>query len=252
MAKVDKYLKDIKELSPEFEEDTQAEVKSKVSRRVSIPQKSNTSQPPRVDKEKVGELRKELGLDLVDSDLEKENAQPKKSLPISTKDIILGLINIISIILLIIILVRFPSKANELKNLRIEKIKSESGSSFEFSDIESHRNNAQALSKLFLEEPGIVDFVNSVEKLKADEGAIKKISFASQKVLKDKTGNFGIPVVIELSGSWEAIKGDLKKIEELPFLFRAANIETKTTEEGVILFKYGGFLYVSDELGKNR
>jgi len=219
---------------------------------VSTPPISKSSQSPATNEKKVIESSKELGISSQDFDTVSDEIETKKSLPVSGKDIILGVINIISIVLLAVILVKFPSKANELKDLRIEQVKSESGSGFEYSEIESHRAHAQALGDLFLDEPGVVEFVNSIERLKSDEAAIQRVSFASQKVVKDKTGNYGILVVIELSGTWEAIQVDLKRIGELPFLFRAARIETKTNEEGVILLKYGGFLYVSDKLGKDR
>ena len=106
-----------------------------------------------------------------------------------------------------------------------------------------------------MDEAGVVNFVNEVEKLKSESSAIQKVTFVSQKVVKDKTGNYGIPVVIELAGSWEVIAEDLEKIDTLAFLFRTVRVEAekspKEEEAGVIIYKYGVFLYVKDELGKD-
>ena len=62
-----------------------------------------------------------------------------------------------------------------------------------------------------------------------------------------------MPVVIELEGSWEAIDTDLQAIDQLPYLVRPVRVEIEQSEaeEGVIVFKYGIFLYVSDEFGEN-
>jgi Tfp pilus assembly protein PilO len=69
----------------------------------------------------------------------------------------------------------------------------------------------------------------------------------------DKTGNYGIPVIIELNGAWESIGQDLQEIQKLPFLLRAISIDAEPDKENesMIQFKYGGFLYVDTRLGEN-
>jgi hypothetical protein len=267
-AKIGKYLTDIKELPPSLQEDKverKQPAKQKVDSKVQDQEKNlsdrgyvTSSQVPDtkglrekpatgrdVSKPVVHESKKSADVD--------EKQRRKFRLPISSKDIILGIINLISFVLLVIILIRFPDKAQELKRLRIENLRNESSVSFEFSEIDVHKPKAGRLSGLFLDEAGVVDFVNEVEKLKIEGSAFNKMTFASQKVVKDKTGNYGIPVVIELKGSWEAIGGAMEAIDALPFLFRPVNIlaEPVLEEEGVIMFKYGGFLYVNDRLGKD-
>lgn len=182
-----------------------------------------------------------------------EMKDDKKDKIFTSKDVILGLINLVTIILLVIFIVKLPEKATELKNLKINQLKNESASLLPPSEIEDAVSKADKLEELFLDQSGIVDFVNEVEKLKVEGGAIQKVSFASQKPVKDKTGYLGVPVVIELRGSWESIGIDIQKIESLPYLFRAASIDAETIPDnpGVIDFKYGGFLYVNDELGEN-
>lgn len=177
----------------------------------------------------------------------------KKDRIFSSKDIILGFINLVTIILLIVFLVKLPEKSTDLKKLKVEQLKGESASLLPISEITAARDKANEIESLFLDQSGIVGFVDEIEKLKVEGSSIQKVSFASQKPIKDKTGFSGVPVVIEMRGSWEAIGTDLQKIESLPYLFRAASVDAATIPDnpGVIDFKYGGFLYVNDELGKN-
>ena len=253
-----KYLTEIKELPPEVLEE----------RKAILAKPEKPAEEPSLFQEKG----KEIGLDdeikilkpsqgvgpvVSEADMSEdvEEEVSSKKLPLSAKDIILGVINLVSLILLFIILSKLPQKAGELNTLKYEKIASDTGISFEFSGIEEAKLKSNDLKKLFLDEPGIVNFVNQVESLKGEGRSIQKISFATQNVVKDRTGNSGIPVVIELTGGWQTIGQDLEKIDILPFLFRPARIEIKreTDEEkvGVVIFKYGIFLYVDDKLGKN-
>lgn len=175
------------------------------------------------------------------------------------KDIILAVINIISVILIIILLVKLPQKAKEVKALRTENIKNESSVSFEFSDIEEAKKRSQELERLFLDESGLVEFVKEIEKIKAGGGTVVQLNFGSQQPIRDKTGYAGIPVIIEMEGSWQAIGQDLQKIQSLPYLFRAVKIEAgsksaigeEVQATDIIEFKYGGFLYVDDKLAED-
>ncbi len=181
-----------------------------------------------------------------------EEEEDTKKFPLSTKEIILVVINIFSIIFLFILLTKLPIKANELKNLRINEIKDQAALSFEFNDINAKKADADSLKELFLDDSGIVRFVNTVEQLKNINGSIKRVAFTSQKTVKDKTGNSGIPVVIEMTGNWDAIGHDMEKIQGLPFLFRPVTFESKQNFENPALtdVKYGVLLYVKEEGGK--
>ncbi len=169
-----------------------------------------------------------------------------RKLPISAKEIILAVMNIFLIIFLIFIITKFPSKANELKKLRSESLINQRDFSPELQKIESYREKYDQIKKFFLDEQGVIDFINQTEK-------VAKVSFVSQKPVKDISGNFGIPVVLEFSGSWEDVGKILKDIDTLPFLFRVVKVEAKRKEEtNMIVFKYGIVLYVNENLGKNR
>ncbi|OGM09486.1 hypothetical protein A2159_00975 [Candidatus Woesebacteria bacterium RBG_13_34_9] len=250
----DQYLTQMKELPPVFEEDNKSEKKErsgsektpdliKTEKTSSDKQKMDSSEEVS-DKAIFGESGN------LDSEGEEKN---KKSIPISSKDIILGVINIISVIFLILILTKFPNKAQELKKLHIESMTNESNVSVEFPEISDGLLKVEKLEPLFLDEGGIVNFVDDLEKIKVKNEAIKSVTFTSQKVIKDKTGNFGYPVMIEMSGNWDMFDLALQEIDKLPYLFRTAKVTIEKDEkENVILFNYGVFLYVNPKLGENR
>jgi hypothetical protein len=246
---VGKYLTDIKELPPASHEVEDREPAVKKQAEVS-----------KVGSQKVGELKKTVSISTSSSKVKSSGAKRKRMLggkrqkrPFSTKDVILGIINLLLFIALVFILKDLPEKATELRNLKTDELKSEIVVFPESSKVDIYKPKADELSDLFLDEPGVVGFVDEVEKLKSEDGPFQRVVFASQKAVKDKTGSYGIPVVIELRGTWDALDQVMEQIDELPFLFRPAKIlvEPLSGEEGLIDIKYGGFLYVDDRLGKN-
>ncbi len=249
--KPDKYLTEMKELPPSHSLE-EKEKESVVREKSKIPEK--TLQDKSLPLNKSAKRKSDFSEKPKKSEFEKITENERK-LPFTYKDVILGIVNLISIVFFIIILFNFPEKSRELRNLKIKEIKNNSLAGLETLEIEAARPKVQEINKLFLDEGGVVDFVNDVERQKSEGGAISRVTFASQKIVTDKTGNFGVPIVIELSGSWEAIDVDLQKIDKLPYLFRPIEVEIthKDEEESqVVVFKYGIFLYVRENLGQNR
>lgn len=251
-AKPDKYLTEMKELPPSFASEEKKEIKE------------NRQDKTKFADEEVSDANhslKENGKSNNDipeeksevSDLD-DSEESGRKLPFTYKDIILGVVNLVSIIFFVIILINFSDKSQELRELRIQEIKNNSTFNLETSEIDAAIPKAEALSKLFLNESGVVDFVNDLELQKTEGGAISKVTFASQKAVADRTGNYGVPIVIELVGSWQAIDTDLQKIDKLPYLFRPAEVEVGYDEDDpqVVIYKYGIFLYVEESLGKTR
>jgi hypothetical protein len=240
--KVEKYLTQMKELPTDSKKDLSA--KKKVAKTSVKPQAKMGTQPVAMD---PVQARKESWL---------------SELPLSSKDIILGTVNLITVVALFFLLVKLPEKAETLNKLTIENIRNESSVSFEFSDVEASKEKADKLTELFIDESGVVDFVAEVEDIKAESGSIQKLTFTGEGATKDKTGNYGIPVIIEMRGTWEEIGKDLEKIQTLNYLFRAVKIEARNVlledeetkeliDTNVVELEYGGFLYVSDKLGKS-
>lgn len=194
-----------------------------------------------------------LGVD--SQDQKKPNIKPKekKKRFVWAKDIGLGLLNLVFIIGLVYILSQLPIKSAQLKSLR-EAAYKPTVSNLDVQKFELDKN-AEDISKLkavFPNEEGLIKYVDELEKIKAD-GTIVGYSFASKDPVRDKSKNSGFPVIIEFAGSWENIERDMKRVQELPFLFRVVSVDAEELIEngGVIDLRYGGFLYVDKSLEKN-
>ena len=255
---VSNYLTEMKELPPSFSEAGQLEKEKKVTKvRESQTSKSQETTEKTFQKAvQVPTARKKEEVETKEEIIQESSEEEvrKSRLPISGKDIILGMVNLISLILLVIILFKLPLLADELKKLRVEFYLNQSNVTYEFADVEESKAKKEELESLFVDESGVIAFVNDIEKLKGENLPIQKVEFANQKVIKDRTGNFGVPIVIELVGNWDAISQTLQRIDKLPYLTRAANVDIVRSEEeeGVIVFKYGVFLYVNPSLGESR
>ena len=175
------------------------------------------------------------------------------SIPFFTKEIILAIVDILTVGIMIFLLLKLPEEAQEVRRLKNENIQTKENISLQVADINVNKERADSLKGAFLNDSGVVDFVKEVESLKTG-GTVTKLSFPSPKAVKDKTGNFGIPVAITLRGTLSQMEIDLKKLEDLPFLFRAVTIEVQPVLEEAekLELKYGGFLYVEDKLGEIR
>jgi hypothetical protein len=229
----------LKELPPEPETSVE---KPKVQK---TPPAKQTGEKQSVLKPKV--LVKEKALPTADEE------EKKSRLPVTYKDILLGIINLVSVILLVVILLRLPAKAKELKDLRLASMATRADISIEQRSVDEVKDEVEELKSLFLDEGGIVKFVDGIENLQGEGSSISAVTFASQRAVKDLSGNFGVPVNIQLVGSWGQIAEDIQKIELLPYLFRAVKIDIQRQEEdpNVIVFNYGLLLYTKNELGEN-
>jgi len=250
-VKTDKYLTDIKELPPSSPNERQ-NIKNDEAQISKMSENTLEKNPVAVRKL---ERQKEIpgsGTNIL-PEIENPEVGGKK-FPITYKEVVLGIINLASIIFIIFLLVNFPKKSDELRNLRIQEMRGNTTVGLEVSEIEAALPMAEILRELFLDEGGVVSFVGDVENQKTEGGAISKITFASQNIEKDRTGNYGYPLIIELTGSWEAIDADLQKIDALPYFFRPVKVDISYDVENpeVVIFKYGIFLYVRESLGKNR
>lgn len=169
------------------------------------------------------------------------------------QEILLVIINVISLVFIFVLIVKIPEKAQELKVLRETTLKDQAAVSFQLTDIFSYQNDLRLLDSKFLDESGVVLFVNDIESLKSPDSAIQKVSFTSQKPIRDRTGNFGIPVAVEMTGTEQQIENDIQNIQDLPYLFRTITFETRPSieNESLIVGKYGILLYVKESLGGN-
>lgn len=167
--------------------------------------------------------------------------------------IFLFVINLILIGLSVFLIVNLPKKATELNTARSEVQKVIESKKIDVTGLEyaPTKEKVDKLTSYYPEEDGLIDFIESIEVLKA-EGKVKNFSLVGQDAVKDKTGAYGIPFIVEFEGSWENINLSLQEFQKLPYLVRAVDIEIKLIDTKTVNFKYGGFLYVSDKLAKTR
>ena len=170
------------------------------------------------------------------------------------KEVVLGLVNLGLVLSTVFLLGRLPARASEFNKARNASISKSTKSEVEVAGLEiaASKEKADKLNSLFPDEAGLIGFVREIDRLK-EEGLVTRFAFASERAIKDKTGYFGIPVIIEFRGGWFEIGQGLTRLNETPYLLRAVTIEANRSSEGgnLIIFKYGGFLYVDETLAKN-
>jgi hypothetical protein len=245
--KIDTYLTDMKELPPEAVSEVTSVKKEKPMSNSQLFSKQREEEIKKPATEAVSNQKGIFEDEFAES--EEENEKP----PFCSKDVILGIANLISIALLLIILARLPSKADELKSLRKEEFQS-NDVTLESPGFIDAKKKADDLGKLFLDDSGIIDFVSDLEKIKNEAGIVTKLSFVSPKAVKDKSGNYGLAVLIEMSGSWEDIATNLQKIDSLPYIIRPITVDIQKSKDDprMISYRYGLFLYTSPDLSGNK
>ncbi len=161
--------------------------------------------------------------------------------------------NILMLGVMIFFIVDLPKKALELKNARNDEQKVVESKKVDVTGLEYQptKESVDKLISFYPEEEGVIEFIKRMEKLQT-EGVIRNFSLVSENAVKDRTGTYGIPFIAEFGGTWEDIGLSLTKFQQLPFMIRAINIEAKMLGSETADLKFGGFLYVSEKLAKNR
>lgn len=145
------------------------------------------------------------------------------------------------------LLIKLPQKAGEIKEIRNLQLRESKDIEIAKTEVESSKTKYETLNSYLPDEEGVLNFIGKVDELKR-QGIISNFSFSSSDVLKDKTGNLGLPFIVEVGGGWEQIKKAIEALEKIPYLIRAVQIDAqKASEEDFINFKYGGFLYVAED-----
>lgn len=163
------------------------------------------------------------------------------------------IVNMILFSLSIYFIVILPKKAEELNKARSDEQRVKESQKVDITGLEYQptQEKVEKLIKYYPEEAGVIDFIERVEGLKK-LGYVKNFALVGQDAVKDKTGVYGIPFIVEFEGNWESTNVSLQELQKLPYLIRAINIEAKVIDTNLVNFKFGGFLYVSDKLAKTR
>jgi len=178
--------------------------------------------------------------------------KPKNKEGLFIKVAILSLANLSCLGALLFLLLNFPEKAREVKILRNTSLASlQLDTDALRIELANHKVKLDKLFALFpAGEADLLEFINEIDKLK-NEGLVTSFSFASNRPVKDRTGFDGLPIIIEFRGSWNQIDWGLKRLESLPFVVRAINLEISRLSEGAVSLKYGGILYVDEKFASN-
>lgn len=184
----------------------------------------------------------------------KVNPVKEKHKNIWLKDIVLAVINVCFIVGLIYLLNKLPVRSSQVRSLRGEAQLTNSASEdtniLKF-DLDQTTDDFEKLKNLYPNEDRLLTFVDEIEKLQ-ENGTVVGFTFASKDPVIDKTKELGLPIIIEMSGSWENIANDIQTIQSLPFMFRPVTFDAEEDrEENVVQLKYGGFLYVDESFKKN-
>jgi hypothetical protein len=167
---------------------------------------------------------------------------------------VLAVINLLAVAGVVFLLDRLELKAQEVKKLRSIQLSASGGEPFSAlkTDLEAAEAKTDELVEYFPDSQGLISFVGEIDKLKA-EGVVTGFSFANEEPIKDKTGALGLPVLIELRGSWSAVDSALGRIMSLPYFIRAIRIEISPSldEPTLIDFSFGGFLYVDKNFSQD-
>ncbi|MFC1649311.1 hypothetical protein ACFL2C_01180 [Patescibacteria group bacterium] len=199
--------------------------------------------------------------------LDKPSGENKRVLPnfLTGGVVFLTIINLVFLAIMFVLLGKFESMAtkhNELRNKVADRTTTDDLSVLEF-ELEESYESSDRISDVFPNETGLLEFIDGVERMK-NPGTVVGMSFSSKKPVKDRNGNVGIPVIIELEGLWGEILSDIEKTQEIPFMFKPVKLNTERElqieedEDGQIIrtntifATYGGFLYVDEEFSKNR
>ena len=191
-----------------------------------------------------------------DKKVKDKNANQKKSINLPYKrDIILGTISLVVILLIVILMGRLNIIAEEIKQLENEKYKAVSSLALKATEgkLETNSDKIEAINSYLIDDNGLVDFVKQIDLLK-EEGVVTNFKFASENLTKDgQTGYEVLPFELWFIGDKPRIDYGLKKLLGLPFLIRTVVVEVdKTSEEGDISLRYGGYLYVTKTHTKDR
>lgn len=167
------------------------------------------------------------------------------------KILYLGMINLVGLMILIIILTNLSSKAVANKKLKSLAIKaSQTNLETVQTEVAATKEKNDKLIAIFPDEDGLINFIKEIDGLKKDKQLVQ-FSFATDNLVKDKTGYLGLPLVFEFKGNSNQINSALTTLDKLPFFLRPINIDIRHTSAEEISLKYGGILYVSQKYSQD-
>lgn len=163
-------------------------------------------------------------------------------------------VNIFCVIVIALVLTSLPKGALELQNARLDKINNESQSNMDLikNEVTNFEEELAQLKSYFPDDLGIVTLANKIDSLKL-QGVITEFSFASDTIVKDKTGYGGIPIKIEMKGTKDQLNGAFSELDKIGVSMRPIIFDIQKTDEiSAYSMSLGYFLYVYEDITKIR
>lgn len=187
------------------------------------------------------------------ANLKKKKMVRRKQIGWWIKDSLLAIINVGFIVGIVLLQSKFLALAGEFRNIRNEELKISASNGIDATEVqlESSKKKADEIIARFPNESGIIHFIDQIDKLK-EEGLVLNFSFAKEEYVKDRTGYLNIPIIIEFVGTWEQIDRGLRELDKTSYILRPVSVDVEVdTENQIVNYKYGGYLYVDENLAKN-
>ncbi len=109
-------------------------------------------------------------------------------------------------------------------------------------NLEKYSETLSQLHDGFLNEDGIVTFVQKLEELKKT-GVVTDTSFPSNQPVTDGARGRGLPLLVKIEGSKAQINAGVTALNNLPSILRPVTLKM-TKEADTYKLEYGVFVYV--------
>lgn len=112
--------------------------------------------------------------------------------------------------------------------------------------LQNNEEQAELINQIFPDQENLVGFVQEIDRLR-NENVVQSFSFANNTPVKDRTQAQGLPISMRLEGTTGELDNGLRRIQDLPYLFRPVGIEITRLGEGRFELRYNGILYVDEQ-----
>lgn len=185
----------------------------------------------------------------------KKNEKSASKITQYAREIAFAVLDLLLIFLLMLLLRGISKVSEEISQLENSKNEAESVYVLKSTSgrIAENKNIIDKINSYFVDDSNIVSFVKEIDILRT-EGTVTQFSFVSDEPIIDSVTSFNVlPFEIVFQGDKTGVENALKKILELPYLIRCVVTEIdRGILDGIVTIKFGGFLYVNENFGKNR
>ncbi len=176
-----------------------------------------------------------------------EITEKKKISPVLFKVIAVNVVNLVICMGILILLRQLPVKAQEVKTLSTEIQASEAAvdSAVLQSELEKNGEKINQITSTLSGDNTVISVISSLDEIKKS-GVLTNYEFPVTAEISDKAGLKGLPLLITLTGTKQAISDTLIAVSKLKVFIRPVTFALTTNEvDSTVTVKYGGFLYTN-------